>query len=171
MGGDRGVADAAGDGSGSDAAGDGIDKTNRVRPALSTPTLEAHARSLLEAVANDDPELARDFFFPREPFKPLKDVADPDRYWRQLFGAFKRDIHELHLKRKNWAGARFDAISLGTAPTWVRAGDEYNKIGYYRTFHARLRYRMGEKTDAVDVHTIISWQGEWYITHLSPVNK
>ncbi|MBI5531764.1 MAG: hypothetical protein HY898_03540 [Deltaproteobacteria bacterium] len=152
-----------------DAAADAIDWKNKAKPELTSAELDAHAKALLEAIAKDDPEIGRDFFFPREPFKPLKDVADADRYWVQLYGTYKRDVHELHRKRRDWTGAAFESFALGTPPTWVKPGDEYNKIGYYRTFRGRLRYTVGDKKGHIDVHTIISWNGQWYITHLAPI--
>src|SRR6266446_855417 len=82
--------------------------------------------------------------FAREPFIPLKDVQDPGRYHAQLLSTYHRDIQELHQKRKEWSGASFESFELGTAPTWVAPGKEYNKIGYYRTFHGKLLYRVAE---------------------------
>ncbi len=158
---------AAADAGGVDA--DSIDWKNKLKPELSTPGLEQHGRVLLDAIAKDDPELAKDFFFPRAPFTPLKDVANPDRYWVQLYATYKRDIHEMHRKRRDWTGATFESLRLGSPPTWVKPGDEYNKIGYYRTFNAKLRYTIGERKGVIDVHTIISWQGDWYVTHLGAI--
>jgi hypothetical protein len=140
-------------------------------PPLQTPALDARGRALLDAIVRDDVELARDFFFPREPFKPLKDVGDPDRYWRQLFAAYRRDVRELHNGRRSWQGASFESLRLGSPPTWVKPGEEYNKIGYYRTFNAKLAYSVEGKRHALDIHTIISWNGEWYVTHLSRVRR
>jgi hypothetical protein len=162
-------AQAAADAAAADSAPDAIDWKNKAKPELKSAELEPHAKALLEAIAKDDPEIGRDFFFPREPFKPLKDVADADKYWVQLFAAYKRDIRELHRKRRDWAGVAFESFELGTPPTWVKPGDEYNKIGYYRTFRGRLRYTVGDRKGHIDVATIISWNGEWYITHLEAV--
>lgn len=150
---------------------DTIDWKNKGKPELATPGLEQHGKVLLEAIANDDPDRAKDFFFPRAPFTPLKDVTNPDKYWVQLYASYKRDIHELHLKRRDWSGVTFESITLGSPPTWVKPGDEYNKIGYYRTFNAKLRYTIGDRKGVLDVHTIISWQGDWYVTHLGAIKK
>lgn len=146
-----------------------IDWKNKAKPELQSAELEQHARALLEAVIKDDPELGKDFFFPREPFTPLKDVTNPDKYWVQLYAIYKRDVRELHRKRRDWTGARFESFELGTPPSWVKPGDEYNKIGYYRTFRGRLRYAVGDRKAHFDVATIISWNGQWFITHLMPI--
>jgi len=162
-------ASEAGDGATDSEAEPEADPRNRAKPQLNSPMLQPHARALLEAIAKDDPEIGREFFFPRAPFKPLKDVADADRYWVQLMEAYKRDIHELHRKRRDWTDATFESFELGTDPGWVKPGDEYNKIGYYRTFRAQLKYRCADKSHWLQVQTIISWNKEWYITHLLPI--
>jgi len=147
------------------------DPDNKTEPPSRGPELEQSGRSLFEAIVTDDPEKARTFFFPREPFTPLKDVAEPDRYWRNLYRAYEHDIHQLHRKRRDWSGATFESFEIGSRPTWVRPGDEYNKIGYFRTFGALLRYRFEGKPYSIKVHTLISWQGRWTITHLLPFKK
>jgi hypothetical protein len=123
---------------------------------------------LFDAVASGRPELALDFFFPREPFIPLKDVADPARYHDGLVREYEHDIRSLHGRRRSWDGATFEKFELGTKPTWVAPGREWNKIGYFRTFDARLSYTVAGKRRMLPVRTIISWQGRWYVTHLAP---
>jgi hypothetical protein len=145
------------------------DPLNHAKPPLESSDLSERAEHLFRAIVDDDPPAGDDFFFPREPFIPLKDVADAARYHAQLLATYHRDIHELHAKRKDWASATFDSFELGTPPAWVAPGKEYNKIGYYRTFHGKLRYRAGERTSEIDVGTIISWDGRWYVTHLLPI--
>ncbi|HEU4406385.1 MAG TPA: hypothetical protein VFS43_14055 [Polyangiaceae bacterium] len=149
------------------------DPSNKVKPPPPGDELAARAQKLFEAVRDDDPPRGAEFFFPREPFLPLKDVAEAGRYWDTLFRTYKNDIRELHRKhRRDLEGASFAGLDLGSAPTWVKPGDEYNKIGYYRSFHAKLRYRTAAGAErSFDVHTLISWQGAWYITHLLPFKK
>ncbi len=152
------------------APGDGTpDPENRTKPDLVSNDLTERAEHLFRAIAENDPALADDFFFPRDPFVPLKDVEDPARYHAQLLATYHRDIRELHAKRKDWSGSTFVSFELGTPPGWVAPGKEYNKIGYYRTFHGKLRYRTGERSAEIEVGTIISWDGRWYATHLLPI--
>jgi hypothetical protein len=145
------------------------DPLNKAKPPLTSPDLDERAAHLIDALVRDDPAVADDFFFPRAPFIPLKDVADPGRYFDQLLATYHRDIRSLHAERKDWTGATFVSFELGTPPTWVAPGKEYNKIGYFRTFGGKLRYRVGDKTKEIAVSTIISWDGRWYVTHLSPI--
>lgn len=145
------------------------DPLNKSRPPPSSEDLQERAAHLIDAIAKNDSALADDFFFPKAPFIPLKDVADPGRYFDQLLATYHRDIATLRNERKDWTGATFVSFELGTTPTWVAPGKEYNKIGYYRTFGGKLRYRIGDKNLEMKVSTIISWDGRWYVTHLSPI--
>jgi hypothetical protein len=126
---------------------------------------------LLDAIIRDDVDLARGFFFPREPFTPLKDARDPDRYWLHLFGAYGDDIHKLRRRHRDWSKVQFERMEPGSPPEWVPPGDEANKIGYHRSWGTRVRYRLDGQLYTVKIHTVISWQGRWYITHLLPWKK
>src|SRR5258706_171674 len=153
------------------AANDGgfSDPENRSLPARTSPDLTERARHLFQAIIQNEPTQADDFFFPKEPFIPLKDVADPGRYFDQLIATYHRDIASLHAKRRDWSEATFVSFELGTEPGWVAPGKEYNKIGYFRTFRGKLTYSIGDKTRDLSVTTIISWYGRWYVTHLAPI--
>lgn len=144
---------------------------NKVLPPLESEDLTERAKKLFEAIVRDDPALGESFWFPKEPFIPLKDVKGPGKYWDNLHATYARDIHALHGKRKSWEGATFVEFKMGSTPKWVPPGDEANKIGYYRSFRGKLTYRIEEKNVTLDVHTIISWQGQWFITHLSKFKK
>jgi hypothetical protein len=146
-------------------------KDNMVRPALDGDELQERARALFDAIVKDDPPAGDPFWFPKEPFVPLKDVKGPDKYWDNLHAAYANDIHALHRKRTSWDGARFVRFAVGSTPKWVKPGDEANKIGYFRSFHGKLGYEVAGAAATIDVHTIISWQGSWYVTHLRKLKK
>lgn len=145
---------------------------NQVPPAEGTPEeLTTRARGLFDAIVKDEAPLGDPFWFPREPFTPLKDVKDPDKYWVNLHRAYANDIHKAHRKRKSWEGATFVDFTVGSKPKWVKPGDEANKIGYYRSFHGKIGYEIDGKKQTIDVHTVITWQGRWYVTHLGKFKK
>lgn len=150
-----------------------VDPQNKSKPPLQSDALNDAGRRLFEAIKADDPKVAADFFFPKDPFIPLKDIKNPGKYWDQLFRTYEHDIHELHRKRgKEMADAQFDSFELGSAPTWVKPGEEANKIGYFRTFNGKLRYKTAAgKVSTIEVKVIISWDEHWYITHLLPWKK
>lgn len=174
-GGGAGEADAAaGDGATGDAAagdaatGDAvvIAPDNRIEPPRDSDELQARARALFEAIVANDPARAEPFWFPKAPFEPLKDVKDPGKYWENLHATYARDVKALHASRASWEGAVFRRFDLGSTPTWVPPGEEANQIGYYRSFRGKLRYAIDGREESFDVHTVISWQGRWYVTHL-----
>jgi hypothetical protein len=143
---------------------------NKVEPTEGAELAE-RARGLFEAIVKDEPDRAEAFWFPRVPFIPLKDVKDPGKYWAQLHRTYLHDVHALHEKRKSWDGAELVGFEGWSRPKWVPPGDEANKIGYYRAFHGKLRYKIDGGTSEIDVHTIITWQGRWYVTHLRKFKK
>ncbi|AUX24706.1 hypothetical protein SOCEGT47_052450 [Sorangium cellulosum] len=144
---------------------------NKILPPLESQELTARASALFDAIVKNEPALAEPFWFPKEPFIPLKDVKGPGKYWDNLHAAYLADVKATHRKRKSWEGARFVGFEVGSRPKWVPPGKEANKIGYYRSLHGKLRYEIDGRPASIDVHTIISWQGRWYITHLGDFKK
>jgi len=80
-------------------------------------------------------------------------------------------MNVLHATRKSWDGAELTGFDGWSKPKWVPPGEEVNKIGYYRAFRGKLHYKVGGDDAEIDVHTIITWQGRWYITHLRKFKK
>ena len=141
-------------------------------PAASGAAFDARARALWDAVANDDPDRAMPFFFPVAAYEQVKAIADPASDWRRrLVAAYARDIHALHAKLGSSAPrARFGALEVPKeGGRWVKPGEEYNKLGYYRVFGSKLRYEIEGRPAAFDVTSLISWRGEWYVVHLNSI--
>ncbi len=136
-------------------------------PPTEGPELQERAKALLDAVIHDEPQLGDAFWFPKAPFIPLKDVKGPDKYWEQLHRTFGNDVHALHKKRTSWDGVAFEKFEIGSTPKWVKPGEEANKIGYHRSFRGKLHYTVDGKSESFEVRTVITWQGRWFITHLS----
>jgi hypothetical protein len=161
-------------GAGRDGSADaGALGQTRDRPSATSPEFEARARALWDAIVNDDPERAMPFFFPREAYEQVKDVRDPARDWRvRLVAAYARDIREyareLGAKR---AHATFVSLDVPErAARWVEPGEEWNRLGYYRVFGSRLRYRDASgRSGELVVKSLISWRGEWFVVHLARV--
>ena len=136
-------------------------------PPTEGPELQERAKTLLDAVIHDEPQLGDSFWFPKEPFIPLKDVKGPDKYWETLHRTYGSDVHARHKKRKSWAGVVFEKFEIGSKPKWVKPGEEANKIGYHRSFRGKLSFTVDGKSESFEVRTVITWQGRWFITHLS----
>lgn len=136
------------------------------RPARPDPgDAPERAARLFEAILQDDPERARDFFFPREPFRILKGIADPDRYWEVLWGHYERDIHALHEDIP--AEATFDRLAMTRRGGWVDRREEANALPYWASRHDWIYYRVGEDERRFEIRTLINWGPRWYVTHIS----
>jgi hypothetical protein len=140
------------------------------RPSASGPAFEARVRALWDGIVNDDPERAMTFFFPKTAYEQTKAVANPAGDWKwRLVGNYKRDVHAAHLKLGRQAtSARFVAIDVpDPRARWVEPGEEGNKTGYWRVYGTKLRYELDGDPRVLDVTSLISWRGEWYLVHLS----
>ncbi|MBZ0116748.1 MAG: hypothetical protein K8H88_07130 [Sandaracinaceae bacterium] len=122
------------------------------------------ARVLLEAIVADDPARAQGFFFSREPFRVLKGIADPDRYWQVLWRHYEADIHALSAEVPS--DATFDRLVLNRRGGWVRVREEANALPYWCSRHSQLYYRSGTREGHFEVRTLITWGTRWYVTHL-----
>lgn len=128
---------------------------------------EAKARALFTAIQRDDPDLASDFFFPREAFLRVKAVPDPGKYWDKLYARYREDIHALHRDTPDLANAEYERFELVKRGGWVQVKEEGNHLPYWVSRHSFLHYRVGPKRAKLEVRVLITWDDRWYITHLS----
>lgn len=128
---------------------------------------QERARRLLAAIAADEPSLAQDFFFPKEAFRHVKGIADPDAYWDRLFARYEQDIHALHESLPGLEDAELVGLEIVRRGGWVAPGEEANALPYWVARHNRLRYRVGGEERTLEVRVLITWGDRWYITHLS----
>jgi len=133
----------------------------------SEESVQRDAATLFRAIVADDPSIAEALFFPREAFTQVKAMVKPERYWERLHARFLRDIHALHESSPNLASATFVQLALGRRGGWVSPGEEGNKLGYWAARHALLHYRVGSEERTLEVRVLITWQGRWYVIHLS----
>jgi hypothetical protein len=148
-----------------------LPQTHDLPPAQGA-AFDGRRQALWDAIVTDDPDRAMPFFFPLGAYQQVKDVTDPAADWKhRLVAAYRRDIHALHARLGADAGAAklvgFD-VPEGRA-RWVEPGEEWNKIGYYRVFGSRLRYSVGGDERALEVKSLISWRGQWFVVHLSAI--
>lgn len=155
---------------GADAGDPGALPQTRDRPAPTSDALTARARTLWDAITHDDPERAMPFFFPVSAYGQVKAVTSPSGDWKhRLVAAYTRDIRAMaKTLGKNAESATFVRLDVpDRAARWVEPNEEYNKLGYYRVFGARLVYSIGGKERTFDISSLISWRGEWYVVHLT----
>jgi hypothetical protein len=152
-----------------DAQGKPLPQTED-RPRVDTASFRRRMERLVQAIAQDDPSLARSSFFPVVAYEQVKAVAKPARDWEyRLIRAFERDIHEYHRALgRDAGGASFESIEVPEqSARWMKPGSEGNRLGYFRVLRSRLRIKKADKTShTFEVTSMISWRGEWYVVHL-----
>lgn len=133
----------------------------------SGPELTLRMRHLLEAVAQNNPELASDILFPRDAYVALRDTADPASAWeRKIQGAFARDVERLHRRTEGAARAKFGGFELGEAPVAVPPKKKEFKKPLFRVKHATLAFSVDGKAQHFVIAEMTSWRGAWYVTRL-----
>lgn len=152
-----------------DAAGKPLPQTED-KPRTDSPFFQAAARRLFEAIVADDADLALPFFFPVVAYEQVKDVKNPARDWEyRLIASFRRQLHEYHRGLgRHRDKATFVRLEVPEARAeWMKPGREGNRIGYYRVLRSKLVYADHEgKERSLEVTSLISWRGEWYLVHL-----
>jgi len=142
----------------------------RDRPSVESSSFRWRLDQLVAAIAHDDPERALPAFFPRVAYEQVKAVPNPGRDWEQrLVGAFRRDIHDYHrLLGPGAASARLAALLVDERRVrWMEPGAEGNRLGYHRVTRSRLRLRLSSGAEReLELTSLISWRGEWYVVHL-----
>lgn len=139
-------------------------------PRTDSPAFLERMRRLVAAIRTDDPEVARSAFFPVVAYEQVKAIAHPARDWeRRLFAAFARNVHEYHRSFGKSAGTlELVGVDVPEASSrWMKPGSEGNRIGYHRVLRSRLRVKDASGRErALEITSMISWRGEWYVVHL-----
>ncbi len=139
-------------------------------PKSDDPLTQARAQALFEAMRSGEAKRGESFFFPLEAYKQVKDSSNPESDWRnRLLANFARDVKEIQRARPNLQNARFVALQIPeTGSRWVKPGEEYNKIGYFRVFNSQLAYDTAQgQRKTIPLKSLISWRGRFYVVHLS----
>ena len=140
-------------------------------PSVSTAAHADRIKRLWDAIVSDDPELAKPAFFPLVAYAQVKAIPKPAiDYERRLLAAYARDIHAYHKKLgKDAAAATFVRLDVPEAKAkWMEPGSEGNKLGYDRVLDSKLVLKRDDGTEVtLDVKSMISWRGEWYVVHLA----
>jgi hypothetical protein len=150
-----------------------IPEANRADLAEAPPRpgpgdVEERARRCFDAIVRDDPSLATDFFLPREVFRAVKGIADPDTLYDRLVRAYEEDVHELHAALgEGGASAEFVRFEFSRRRGWVRVREESNRLPYWAQRHNAIVYRASGEERRFEVRTMIAWGDRWYVTHLS----
>lgn len=129
--------------------------------------VEAKVRRLFDAIVHDDPARAMDLYFPREAFLLVKAIADPGGYHDRLLRRYVQDIHDLHASTPDLARAEYERFELVRRGGWVAVREEGNRLPYWVSRHSWLHYRVDGQPRRLEVRVLITWDDEWYVTHLN----
>ncbi|WP_034262862.1 hypothetical protein [Actinospica robiniae] len=145
-----------------------------VMPGDQDPQFIAGTQALWRAIVQDNPALAKPFFFPRSAYLQVKDIADPAQdYQNRLMAWYDLDIKAAHQQLGAGAAtAKLVSVAVPKAQAeWIQPGVEYNKGSYYRVYGTRLTYEENGHTASFGIFSLISWRGEWYVVHLGPSTR
>lgn len=129
--------------------------------------LEARMRHLLEAVAQNNPDLAGDVVFPRDAYAATKDLPDPQKAWdKRVSGAFRRAVERTHKRTHGIESAKFVSFELGRSLSQLTPKKKDFKKPLWRVKHSKLTFSLDGKPRHLDIAEMTAWRGSWYVTRL-----
>jgi hypothetical protein len=140
------------------------------RPSSTDERFKRRMQRVAAAIVSGDVEQARSSFFPLVAYAQVKDVQKPERDYRyRLMAHFERDVREYHKALgRDAEHAELLGVDVPEARVeWMKPGKEGNRLGYFRVLRSKLRFRLpGGKERSLELTSLISWRGEWYVVHL-----
>lgn len=162
---DAGAADARARDANADASDAGPDDAEMPKPGAEE--LSARMRHLLEAVAQNNPDLANDVVFPRDAYLSSKDAPDPQKAWeKRVSSTFRRAVEKTHKRTKGIEGAKFVSFELGHSITQLTPKKKDFKKPFWRVKHSKLTFEIEGKTKHIEIAEMTSYRGSWYVTRL-----
>lgn len=141
------------------------------RPSVTSAAFQRRMQLLASSILSGDVEAARAAFFPLIAYTQVKDVQKPERDYRfRLMAHFERDVRDYHRKLgKDAERAKFLGVTVPEArAVWMKPGKEGNRLGYFRVLRSELRFELPSgKQRTLELTSMISWRGEWYVVHLN----
>lgn len=139
-------------------------------PSLDSPAFKRRLELVWRAIVANDATLAEPAFFPVEAYEVVKDIEKPRADWKsRLIKNFHRDVKGYH-KELGPEPQALELVGLEIDPArvkWIEPGKEGNKVGYYRVTRGKLRFKDPSGAEKkLELTSLISWRGEWFIVHL-----
>jgi hypothetical protein len=136
-------------------------------PATSSDDLTLRAKHLLEAIAQDNADLATDIQFPRDGWMGTRDAADPGKEWeKRVARPFRRGVHSLSRRHKDLDRAQFASIELGHTMLQVTPRRHGWQKPLWIVTGSRLTFVADGKTRTLPIREMTAWRGAWYVTRL-----
>ena len=140
---------------------------DRKDPQPPVGTATERARLLVRAIRENKSDVATPFFYPRAEFPKVKAIKDPDGYFRQLMKVYLGDVAIMRKGLSRPDTIEFVEFKLSGARRWVEKFKEANKRPYWAAYKSMIVVRDNGKRKTLPVRVMISWEGQWYVTHLT----
>lgn len=136
-------------------------------PASSGEDIDKRMRHLLEAIAQNEPDLAADALFPRDAYVLVRDSPDPQKAWdKRVRASFVRSIGRMNARMKGIERARFVSFEIGRSVVQLSPKKrEFNKP-LWRVKHSKLSISIDGRPRHIDIAEMTAWRGAWYVTKL-----
>jgi len=157
--------DASAEG-GANAGDGGASLEDLTMPQAQSDELSARMRHLLEAVSQNNPDLAGDAFFPRDAYVVTRDVPDPQKSWDKFSGAFRRAVERSHKRSKGIEAAKFVSFELGHTVAQLTPKKRDFKRPLWRVKHSKVAFTIDGKPRQLEIAEMTAWRGSWYVTRL-----
>lgn len=133
----------------------------------SSDELTHRAKHLLEAIAQDNADLASDIVFPRDGWLATRDAADPGKDWeKHVARGFRHAVHALSRRHKDFDRAQFASLELGRSMTQVAVKKHGWEKPLWTVTGSRLTFVVDGRTRTLPVRELTAWRGAWYVTRL-----
>lgn len=161
--------EGSGDGGARDA-GSGVDAApppDDTMPEGTSAELTVRVKHLLEAIANDDPELATDIEFPRDGWLLTHDAADPGKDWeKHVARPFRSAVHGLSKRHKEVAHAELVSIEIGHSAQQTTPKKHGWTKALWTVHESRITFVVDGRTHTLPIREMAAWRGAWYVTRL-----
>lgn len=136
-------------------------------PPAQNEELTTRMKHLLEAIAQDNPDLAKDVVYPREAWMQTKDAQDPGKLWdSKVQSAFKKSVHRSHKRRKHMDRAKFIGFELGKNVSLVPPKKKDLKKPAWRVKRSKILFSVDDKSLSIEIAEMTAYRGAWYVTRL-----
>ncbi|HTB72278.1 MAG TPA: hypothetical protein VK762_03490 [Polyangiaceae bacterium] len=136
-------------------------------PPTSSEELTVRARHLLEAIAQNNGELASDILFPRDGWVATRDAADPGKEWeKRVARPFQRSLRVLSRRHQDLGRAQFASLELGHSMTQATPKRHGWQKPLWIVTGSRLTFVVDGRTRTLPVREMVGWRGAWYVTRL-----
>jgi hypothetical protein len=140
--------------------------TEEKEPPTSSEELGLRMKHLVEAIGQDNPDLAKDILFPRDAYLGIKDAKDPAKTWdKKVDTSFRRQVHRLH-KRLKGNTPTFASFAVGPGVELAKAKKGDLKKPAWRVKHSKLTFTSDGKTQTIEIAEMTAYRGSWYVTRM-----